>query len=39
MDCVAADLTEAYDELGRITSVIGSDEIIDKIFSSFCVGK
>ena len=39
MDCVAADLTEAYSELGQITSVIGSDEIIDRIFSAFCVGK
>lgn len=38
-DCFAADLTEAYDSLGKITGVIGSDEIIAEIFSTFCVGK
>ena len=38
-DCFAADLSEAYDSLGEVTGVIGSDEIIDRIFSAFCVGK
>lgn len=38
-DCISADLTEAYNGLGKITGVIGSDEIIDEIFSAFCVGK
>ena len=38
-DCFAADLKEAYDSLGTVTGVIGSDEIIAEIFSAFCVGK
>lgn len=38
-DCFAADLNEAFDSLGTVTGVIGSDEIIAEIFSAFCVGK
>ena len=38
-DCFAVDLVEAYDSLGLVTGVIGSDEIIAEIFSAFCVGK
>ena len=38
-DCFAADLVEAYDSLGSVTGMIGSDEIIAEIFSAFCVGK
>lgn len=38
-DCYASDLSEAYNALGKITGVIGSDEIIAEIFSAFCVGK
>lgn len=38
-DCFAADLSEAFDYLGTVTGVIGSDEIIAEIFSAFCVGK
>lgn len=38
-DCFSIDLTEAYDSLGKVTNVIGSDEIIAEIFSAFCVGK
>lgn len=38
-DCFAVDLSDAFDSLGLVTGVIGSDEIIAEIFSSFCVGK
>lgn len=38
-DCFASDLTCAFDALGKVTGVIGSDEIIAEIFSAFCVGK
>lgn len=38
-DCFAADLSEAYDSLGKVTGAIGSEEIIAEIFSAFCVGK
>jgi tRNA modification GTPase len=36
---VAMDLRGAADALGEITGVITSDEILDTIFSQFCIGK
>ncbi len=39
LDCISADLSDAYNALGKITGLIGSDEIIDSIFQNFCVGK
>ncbi len=39
LDCVSSDLYDAYNGLGKVTGVIGSDEIIAEIFSAFCVGK
>lgn len=39
VDCMSADLFDAYNGLGKVTGVIGSDEIIAEIFSAFCVGK
>lgn len=39
VDCLSADLFDAYNALGKVTGVIGSDEIIAEIFSAFCVGK
>ncbi len=39
LDCFATDLYGAYNEIGSVTGVIGSDEIIAEIFSAFCVGK
>lgn len=39
IDCFCADLKEAYDSLGKITGLIGSEQIIDSIFKNFCVGK
>lgn len=38
-ECVAVDLRGAGDSLGEITGVITSDEILDRIFSEFCIGK
>jgi tRNA modification GTPase len=36
---VAVDLRDAADALGEITGAITSDEILNRIFSEFCVGK
>lgn len=36
---VAIDLNEAREALEEITGVINTDDILDKIFSSFCIGK
>ncbi len=38
-ECVAVDLRGAADALGEITGVITSDEILNRIFSEFCIGK
>lgn len=38
-ECVALDLRAAADALGEITGVITTDEILDRIFSDFCIGK
>lgn len=38
-DAVAVDLQEALDAVGEITGEVASAEILDAMFSSFCVGK
>ena len=39
MDVALVDLYEAIDFLGQITGEIVSDDIIDRIFEKFCIGK
>lgn len=36
---VAMDLRAALDALGEITGVVTTDDILDRIFSEFCIGK
>ncbi len=38
-DCILIDLRAAYDSLGQITGRSASVDVVDRIFSKFCVGK
>lgn len=38
-ECVALDLRQAIDGLEELTGVVTTDEILDRIFSEFCIGK
>lgn len=38
-DFISMDLTQAYESLGEITGESLEEDIIDKIFSEFCLGK
>jgi tRNA modification GTPase len=39
LEIFAIDLREALDNIGEITGVVTSDDILNKIFSEFCIGK
>ncbi len=39
LDCVTIDIKEAWDKLGEITGVTATEEIINNIFDTFCLGK
>jgi len=39
LDAVEVDLRGSYDDLGLIIGQSVSDEIMDKVFKEFCVGK
>ncbi len=39
MDCVTIDLNSAWNALGQLTGSTAGEEIIDRIFSKFCLGK
>jgi tRNA modification GTPase len=39
LECLAMDLREALASLGQITGETTPDEILDQIFSRFCIGK
>jgi tRNA modification GTPase len=38
-ELLAVDLRIASEALGEVTGVITTDEILDRIFSEFCIGK
>lgn len=39
MDLIEVDARSAYDELGQIIGETVSDEVLDEVFSRFCLGK
>ncbi|MDO4691194.1 MAG: tRNA uridine-5-carboxymethylaminomethyl(34) synthesis GTPase MnmE [Fusobacterium sp.] len=39
MDLMAVDIKDALDSLGEVTGEISSEDLLDHIFSNFCVGK
>jgi len=38
-ELVAMDVRSAADALGEITGAITTDEILERVFSEFCIGK
>jgi tRNA modification GTPase len=38
-ELVAAELRVALDELGRVVGAVYTDDLLDRIFSTFCIGK
>ena len=39
LEFVAVDLREALDDLGEIIGTVVTDDLLDRIFSEFCIGK
>ena len=39
LDFVSIDLRAAYDALGEVTGETASDDLLDRIFNEFCIGK
>lgn len=39
LDCIEVDLRGALDELGNIAGETTTEDILDKVFSEFCIGK
>jgi tRNA modification GTPase len=39
LEIIAADLTSGLEALGEITGEHSSEELLDTIFSRFCIGK
>ena len=38
-ELVAAEIRGALDELGKVVGAVYTDDVLDRIFSSFCIGK
>ncbi|MDR0519433.1 MAG: hypothetical protein LBG82_05210 [Clostridiales Family XIII bacterium] len=39
MDLAETNIRAAYDHLGELTGETATDDILDRVFSRFCVGK
>ena len=35
----SVDVRDALDELGKVTGAVYTDDILDRVFSKFCIGK
>jgi len=38
-DMISSDVREVVDEIGAVTGEITNEDILDRIFSQFCIGK
>jgi len=38
-DCIVVDLRAAWEKLGEITGDTAGEDLLDQIFSRFCIGK
>jgi len=38
-ECIALDLRSAIESLGEITGEVSTDDVLDRIFKEFCIGK
>ncbi len=38
-EILAEDLRRSHETLGAITGIVGADDLLGEIFSSFCIGK
>jgi tRNA modification GTPase len=38
-ELVAIDLRQAVDDLGHVVGAVVTDDILDRIFKRFCIGK
>jgi tRNA modification GTPase len=38
-ECIALDMRAALDSLGEITGTVSTDDILDRVFRDFCIGK
>jgi tRNA modification GTPase len=38
-ELVAAELRLALDELGQVVGAVYTDDVLDRVFSRFCIGK
>jgi tRNA modification GTPase len=38
-ELIAVDLRTAIDALGEITGAVSTDDVLDRIFREFCIGK
>ena len=38
-ELLAAEIRFALDELGKVSGAVTTDDVLDRIFSRFCIGK
>jgi len=38
-ELIAIEMRESLDQLGKIVGVVFTDDILDRVFSRFCIGK